>query len=56
MNDDQYLGKLGEVAKWLDSLINEVNSINETLEDLIAEAPVSASAWDKVGNQIWSKE
>lgn len=54
MRDEEYLANLAEIAKWLDSLIVEVNKINETVEDLIAEAPVSLAAWDKVGNQIWS--
>lgn len=53
MKDEQYLTNLADIAKWLDSLIVEVNKINETVEDLIAEAPVSLAAWDKVGNQIW---
>lgn len=55
MKDEDYLTNLSEIAKWLDSLIVEVNKINETVEDLIAEAPVSLAAWDKVGNEIWSK-
>jgi len=55
MRDEEYLTNLGEIAKWLDTLIVEVNKINETVEDLIAEAPVSLAAWDKVGNQIWGK-
>jgi hypothetical protein len=55
MRDEDYLKNLGEIAKWLDSLIIEINKINETLEDLIAEAPVSIAAWDKVGNELWSK-
>jgi hypothetical protein len=53
VRDEKYLQNLTEVAKWLDTLIVEVNRINETVEDLIAEAPVSLAAWDKVGNQIW---
>lgn len=55
MRDEDYLKNLGEIAKWLDSLIIEINKINETLEDLIAEAPVSLEAWDKVGNYIWGE-
>jgi hypothetical protein len=55
MRDEDYLKNLGDIAKWLDTLIVEVNKINETVEDLIAEAPVSLEALDKVGNQIWSK-
>ena len=55
MRDENYLKNLAEVARWLDSLISEINHINETVEDLIAEAPVSLEAWDKVGDQIWSK-
>lgn len=55
MRDEDYLKNLGEIAKWLDSLIIEINKINETLEDLIAEAPVSIAAWDKVGNYIWGE-
>jgi len=53
MRDEDYLKNLGEIAKWLDSLIVEVSKINETVEDLIAEAPVSLEAWDKVGDEIW---
>lgn len=53
MRDEEYLQNLADVAKWLDTLIVEVNKINETVEDLIAEAPVSLAAWDKVGNQLW---
>jgi hypothetical protein len=55
MRDEDYLKNLGEIAKWLDSLIVEVSKINETVEDLIAEAPVSIAAWDKVGDEIWNK-
>jgi hypothetical protein len=55
MRDEDYLKNLGEITKWLDSLIVEISKINETVEDLIAEAPVSLEAWDKVGDQIWSK-
>ena len=55
MRDEDYLKNLGDIAKWLDTLIIEINKINETVEDLIAEAPVSVTAWDKVGDQIWSK-
>jgi hypothetical protein len=29
-----------EIITWLDSLIVEVNRLNEVIEDLIAEAPV----------------
>ena len=54
MRDEDYLKNLGEIAKWLDSLIVEVSKINETVEDLIAEAPVSLKAWDKVGDEIWT--
>ena len=54
MRDEQYLTNLAEITKWLDSLIIEVNKINETVEDLIAEAPVSLAAWDKVGDQLWT--
>jgi hypothetical protein len=53
MRDEQMLLNLAEVAKWLDSLIVEVNRINEVVEDLIAQAPVSVEAWNKVGDQIW---
>jgi hypothetical protein len=55
MRDEEYLKNLEEISKWLDTLIVEINKINETVEDLIAEAPVSLEAWDKVSNQIWSK-
>jgi len=54
MRDEEYLTNLANIAKWLDSLIVEVNKINETVEDLIAEAPVSIAAWDKVGDQLWT--
>jgi hypothetical protein len=54
MKDEQYLASLAEVAKWLDTLIAEVNHINETVEDLIAKAPVSLAAWDKVGEELWT--
>lgn len=54
MRDEQYLASLADIAKWLDSLIIEVNKINETVEDLIAEAPVSLAAWDKVGDKVWT--
>ena len=54
MRDEDYLKNLGEIAKWLDSLIVEINKINETVEDLITEAPVSLEAWDKVGDDIWT--
>ena len=54
MRDEEYLASLANIAKWLDSLIVEVNKINETVEDLIAEAPVSLAAWDKVGEQLWT--
>ena len=53
MRDEQMLLSLADIAKWLDSLIVEVNRINEVVEDLIAQAPVSVEAWDKVGDQIW---
>lgn len=53
MRDEQMLLNLAEVAKWLDSLIVEVNRINEVVEDLIAQAPVSVEVWNKVGDQIW---
>ncbi len=55
MRDEDYLKNLGEISKWLDTLIVEINKINETVEDLIAEAPVSVAAWDKVGNKLWDK-
>lgn len=54
MRDEDYLKNLAEVARWLDALIVEVNHINETVEDLIAEAPVSVAAWDKVGEELWT--
>ena len=53
MRDEDYLKNLGEITKLLDTLIVEINKINETVEDLIAEAPVSIEAWDKVGDSIW---
>ena len=53
MKDEDILLNLAEIATWLDSLIVEVNKINEVVEDLIAEAPVSVAAWDKVGDKIW---
>lgn len=54
MRDEEYLASLAKIAKWLDTLIAEVNHINETVEDLIAEAPVSLAAWDKVGEEVWT--
>ena len=54
MRDEDYLKNLGEITKWLDSLIVEINKINETVEDLISEAPVSIAAWDEVGDEIWT--
>ena len=54
MRDEDYLKNLGEISKWLDTLIVEINKINETVEDLIVEAPVSITAWDKVGDEIWT--
>jgi hypothetical protein len=53
MRDEEYLKNLGEISKWLDTLIVEINKINETVEDLIVEAPVSIVAWDKVSDSIW---
>lgn len=32
--------ELKDIINWLDSLIVEVNKLNEVVEDLIAEAPV----------------
>ena len=55
MRDEDYLKNLGEITKWLDTLIVEINKINETVEDLIAEAPVSVTAWDKVGDELWNR-
>jgi hypothetical protein len=37
MRDEEYLKNLGEISKWLDTLIVEINKINETVEDLIVE-------------------
>ena len=31
---------LQEICQWLDSLIVEVNRLNEVVEDLIAETPI----------------
>jgi hypothetical protein len=31
---------LQEICQWLDSLIVEINRLNEVVEDLIAEAPI----------------
>lgn len=31
---------LQEICQWLDSLIVEVNRLNEVVEDLIANAPI----------------
>lgn len=39
MEDKNILLNIAEIATWLDSVIVEVNKINEVLEDLIAEAP-----------------
>jgi len=33
--------ELAEINQWLDSLIVEFNKLNEVVEDLIAEAPIS---------------
>ena len=56
MRDEEYLKNLGEISKWLDTLIVEINKINETVEDLIVEAPVSVEAWDTVGDEIWTQK
>jgi hypothetical protein len=56
MRDEDYLKNLGEISKWLDTLIVEINKINETVEDLIVEAPVSIVAWDKVGDELWTQK
>jgi hypothetical protein len=56
MRDEEYLKNLEEISKWLDTLIVEINKINETVEDLIVEAPVSIAAWDKVGDEIWTQK
>ena len=48
------LKELQDINKWLDEIIWEVNKINETVEDLIAEAPVSLAAWDKAGDKLWT--
>lgn len=39
MNDKEILKNVEDISKWLDSIIVEINSINETLEDLLADAP-----------------
>lgn len=39
MTDKEIEASLLEITHWLDSLIFEVNKINETLEDLLAEVP-----------------
>lgn len=31
---------LQEICQWLDSLIVEINKLNEVVEDLIANAPI----------------
>jgi hypothetical protein len=54
MRDEDYLSNLAEIAHWLDSLIAEVNKINETVEDLRVQAPVSLEAWDRVGDRLWT--
>lgn len=46
MKDEEIVTSLADIAHWLDSLIVEVNRINETLEDLLAEVPVSIKASD----------
>jgi hypothetical protein len=56
MRDEEYLKNLEEISKWLDTLIVEINKINETVEDLIVEAPVSIEAWDKVGDELWTQK
>ncbi len=47
MKDQEIMLNITEIAKWLDSLIVEVNRINEVVEDLIAGAPISVEAWSE---------
>jgi hypothetical protein len=41
MRDPELAKDIAEIAGWLDSLIVEVNKINEVVEDLIAQVPQS---------------
>ena len=52
MRDQEIMSNIAEISKWLDSLIVEINRINEVVEDLVAGAPISVDAWNKVGDQI----
>jgi hypothetical protein len=47
MRDQEIMSNITEISKWLDSLIVEVNRINEVVEDLIAGAPISVEAWSE---------
>ncbi len=47
MRDQKIISNITEISKWLDSLIVEVNRINEVVEDLIAGAPISVEAWSE---------
>jgi hypothetical protein len=47
MRDEEILKNIQDISKWLDSIIVEVNKINETLEDVLANVPVSVKAWTK---------
>jgi hypothetical protein len=47
MRDEEILKNIQDISKWLDSIIVEVNKINETLEDVLANVPVSVKAWKK---------
>jgi len=53
MRDEELLLNLAEIATWLDSLTVEIGRISKVVENIIAEAPVSVAAWDKVGDRIW---
>ena len=55
MRDEDILLNLYEIGQWLDKLGREIHGLNLVVTDLIATVPVSVEAWDKVGNQIWSK-
>ena len=47
MRDEEILKNIQDISKWLDSIIVEVNKINETLEDVLANVPVSVKTWTK---------
>ncbi len=55
MRDEDMLLNLFEIAQWLDKVGQEIHGLGLIVTDLIATVPVSVEAWDRVGDQIWSK-